>query len=170
MDHHQRETVYTAWDNHHPPPQPKHRSLEEKGEEMGPRSLPIEASVPRAPIPTPKVPFHERSDTSLEEPSFGVDTTFNSNNFHYQTPNDRDGDYSYAYDSSLSPAFIIKYDDQNVGTQSDEDSEGSDKKAVENIYEEIAENSSESNSESSGSRVPVQSVKKKKRRSDSENS
>ena len=58
---------------------------------------------------------------------------------HYSTPNDRDGDYSYAYDSSLSPAFIIKYDDGGEGSSEDE-GKGHHKKAQqENIYEEIAE-------------------------------
>ena len=142
-----RETVYTAWDNHHPA-QPKTSSkrrpllLEDK---EGPRSLPVE--VPRAPIPTPPVSRHPESysrypDSSLEE-SFGVDTTLGSGS-HYQTPNDRNGDYSYAYDSSLSPAFIIKYDDK--------ESDYCDDKKVENIYEEIAESSgSERRSNSAGS-------------------
>ena len=59
---------------------------------------------------------------------------------HYSTPNDRDGDYSYAYDSSLSPAFIIKYDDGGSEASSEDEGKGPHKKAQqENIYEEIAE-------------------------------
>ena len=58
---------------------------------------------------------------------------------HYSTPNDRDGDYSYAYDSSLSPAFIIKYDDGGEGSSEDEGKCPHKKAQQENIYEEIAE-------------------------------
>ena len=194
-----RETVYTAWDNHHghrPPPRgggggpfvapPKHRSLEEPG--GGPRSLPNVVArspgVPRAPIPTPdgrrppRMPPAVPLETSLD--SFGVDTTFGSDGSagHYQTPNNRDGDYSYAYDSSLSPAFIIKYDDE-IG--SDESGSGAKPKGpkVENIYEEIAENSSDCSSEvrhhrGGGGHSQHSQAKSRKggggRRSDSENS
>merc|ERR1711981_143401 len=52
------------------------------------------------------------SELSSADVSFNVDSSFSSpNQSHYQTPKDRDGDYSYAYDSSVSPAFIIKYND-----------------------------------------------------------
>jgi len=122
----------------------------------------------------PTVPL----ETSLD--SFGVDTTFGSDGSagHYQTPNNRDGDYSYAYDSSLSPAFIIKYDDE-VG--SDESGSGAKPEGpkVENIYEEIAENSSDCSSEvrhhrrGGGGHSHHSQAKSRKgggRRSDSENS
>jgi len=59
-------------------------------------------------------------DFSSADVSFNVDSSFNTSvQSHYQTPNDRDGDYSYAYDSSVSPAFIIKYSE----TTEDEDKE-----------------------------------------------
>jgi len=41
----------------------------------------------------------------------------------YQVPNDRDGNYSYAYDCSISPAVVIKWNeehDSDFGTESDD--------------------------------------------------
>jgi len=148
-------------------PHPKHRSLEEPSGgphgAAGPRSLPNplvritpDPAVPRAPIPTPgrgrpPPPTLETTlDVSLpsqvsDQASFCVDTT------HYSTPNDRDGDYSYAYDSSLSPAFIIKYDDGGSEASSEDEGKGPHKKAQqENIYEEIAESHSGTSDGSSG--------------------
>merc|ERR1711981_912938 len=97
-------------------------------------------------------------DFSSADVSFNVDSSFSSpNQSHYQTPKDRDGDYSYAYDISVSPAFIIKYND-SVEDNDEVDEYDQDKKAeklekrrgisstkgvtntnsnVENIYEEI---------------------------------
>merc|ERR1711881_818563 len=51
----------------------------------------------------------------------------------YKSPKERDGDYSYAYDCSISPAVVIKWG---------EDEESADepvKVKNENIYEEIQE-------------------------------
>ena len=68
------------------------------------RSRPMRQGAMDLPVPI--------SDFSSADVSFNVDSSFSSHNqSHYQTPKDRDGDYSYAYDSSVSPAFIIKYND-----------------------------------------------------------
>ena len=61
-----------------------------------------------------------------------VDESFTGNNGHYQSPRDRDGDYSYAYDTSVSPAFLIKWN----GAVDDMYNEEEESKS-ENIYEEI---------------------------------
>lgn len=50
---------------------------------------------------------------------------------HYKVLNDRDGDYSYAYDCSLSPAFLIRYNEDRAPSRRNSDGE--------NIYEEILE-------------------------------
>ncbi len=52
---------------------------------------------------------------------------------HYQSPRDRDGDYSYAYDCSVSPAFLIKWNGNVDEMYNDED----ENCKTENIYEEI---------------------------------
>ena len=52
---------------------------------------------------------------------------------HYQSPKDRDGDYSYAYDCSVSPAFLIRWNGAVDEMYRDEDEEAK----TENIYEEI---------------------------------
>merc|ERR1712223_165545 len=93
------------------------------------------------------------SDISSADISFNVDTSFSSpNQSHYQTPKDRDGDYAYAYDSAVSPAFIIKYnetlDDEDEEYELEQIAKSRDKRRnssggknlannVENIYEEI---------------------------------
>lgn len=55
---------------------------------------------------------------------------------HYQRPKDVDGDYSYAYSDSVSPAFLIR-----VGATMDYSAE--DEESKENIYEEIRDKSEE---------------------------
>merc|ERR1712228_594994 len=48
----------------------------------------------------------------------------------YKSPKERDGDYSYAYDCSISPAVVIKWNEEDEGdsdfdleeTESDQDS------------------------------------------------
>ena len=128
-----KETVYTAWDNH----QPASAVAFE-----GPKSLPV-VDVPRAPIPTPD---------ALTDCSCPGDSPSAKTGAHYQFLNDRDGDYSYVYDSSLSPAFIIKYNEED-----DDESQGVDegcdtpKSKVENIYEEICEDRDNSSRGSNGS-------------------
>ncbi len=66
----------------------------------------------------------------ITRPHSGGRTTFqlNRNSYHLKVLNDKDGDYSYAYDCSLSPAFIIKNSEQKE-----------DPEREENIYEEISE-------------------------------
>merc|ERR1712210_388543 len=34
----------------------------------------------------------------------------------YKSPKERDGDYSYAYDCSISPAVVIKWNEEDGGT------------------------------------------------------
>ncbi len=161
--------------------------------ESGPRSLPSEFFVPRAPIPPPEVLASKKAsvtsatsgtsstsssssnkkhkkkskskassvqNTPLPQPKISESppvpvTTKNNFSAHneavmkrdallYQSPNDREGDYSYAYDCSIPPAVVIKW------TEDDDDEEGSDSNASsdedgkngnlgnkENIYEEI---------------------------------
>ncbi|XP_059084829.1 uncharacterized protein LOC131881859 [Tigriopus californicus] len=85
---------------------------------------------------------HERSP--VMDSSFGSggghDSTFDSVELppllarsaqHYKVLNDRDGDYSYAYDCSLSPAFLIRYNEDRAPSRRNSDGE--------NIYEEILE-------------------------------
>ncbi len=55
-----------------------------------------------------------------------------SNSHLYKVLHDRDGDYSYAYDCSLSPAFLIRYNEEHPEDESGKEDE-------ENIYEEISE-------------------------------
>merc|ERR1712088_971127 len=115
------------------------------------RSRPMRQGAMDLPVPI--------SDFSSADVSFNVDSSFSSpNQSHYQTPKDRDGDYSYAYDSSVSPAFIIKYNDavEDNDEEDEYDLEGRVEKFekrrsmasskvvsnnnnsnVENIYEEI---------------------------------
>jgi hypothetical protein len=58
---------------------------------------------------------------------------------HYKSPKDVDGDYSYAYSDSVSPAFLIRVGAamEYSGSGEEEDEE----EAKENIYEEIREKS-----------------------------
>merc|ERR1739838_486066 len=39
----------------------------------------------------------------------------------YQVPKERDGDYSYAYDCSISPAVVIKWNEENQSDENDSD-------------------------------------------------
>jgi len=58
---------------------------------------------------------------------------------HYKSPKEVDGDYSYAYSDSVSPAFLIRVGAamEYSGSGEEEDEE----EAKENIYEEIREKS-----------------------------
>jgi len=60
---------------------------------------------------------------------------------HYKSPKEVDGDYSYAYSDSVSPAFLIRVGAamEYSGSGEEEDEE----EAKENIYEEIREKSEE---------------------------
>jgi hypothetical protein len=126
----------------------------------GPSSLPSQF-IPRAPIPTPEALLasknkKKKSITGLKTKSLSSKKAeFSANNaailaareHHiYKTPNDRDGDYSYAYDCSISPAVVIKWNeecDEEDEDQDDDDidevnnKEANNKKNNENIYEEI---------------------------------
>ena len=59
---------------------------------------------------------------------------------HYQSPKEVDGDYSYAYSDSVSPAFLIRM------TASQQEYE--DETNTENIYEEINETNKSGSGES----------------------
>merc|ERR1712241_372183 len=120
-------------------------------------------------------------DLSSADVSFNVDSSFSSpNQSHYQTPKDRDGDYSYAYDISVSPAFIIKYND-SVEDNDEDDEYDQDQRAekvekrrgitaskgiansnsnVENIYEEIRDVKSPSKNSRSASNDDDRSSRK----------
>ena len=70
--------------------------------------------------------------------SFNVDSSGDvsfADKSHYQSPKDRDGDYSYAYDCSVSPAFLIKWNGAVDEMYNEEDDDNNPK--TENIYEEI---------------------------------
>jgi len=75
----------------------------------------------------------------------GRPSVADEDDLHYKVLHDREGHYSYAYDTSLSPAFLIRYnderppsdDEEDADSGSDSDSGGSSK--AENIYEEIAD-------------------------------
>jgi len=78
------------------------------------------------------------------ENSSGHDSTFDSMEIpfaigggNYRSIREREGDYSYAYDTSMSPAFIIRYNAE----EDDKDGANSAPPSVigENIYEEIPE-------------------------------
>lgn len=58
---------------------------------------------------------------------------------HYQSPKEVDGDYSYAYSDSVSPAFLIRVGAAMCYSGSGEEEE----ETKENIYEEIREKSEE---------------------------
>jgi len=68
---------------------------------------------------------------------------------HYKSPKDVDGDYSYAYSDSVSPAFLIRVGAQMEYSGSGEEEEDEGK---ENIYEEIREKSEENQQYQSDSR------------------
>ncbi|XP_071749975.1 uncharacterized protein [Lepeophtheirus salmonis] len=77
--------------------------------------------------------------SSLPIPSLPPNTIVENNN-HYQSPQPRDGDYSYAYDSSVSPAFLIKWSEQENYSQSTHSHcSSSCINRKENLYEEIVD-------------------------------
>jgi len=61
-------------------------------------------------------------------------------NNHYKSPRDVDGEYSYAYSDSVSPAFLIRV---GAAMEYSGSQEGSVDSRDENIYEEIREKSEE---------------------------
>jgi len=78
----------------------------------------------------------ENAGNNVDDPSSG---------HHYQTPKEVDGDYSYAYSDSVSPAFLIRI---NASLQAGNNGHGisnmcgggqSYNEEAENIYEEINE-------------------------------
>ena len=98
-----------------------------QGARQGPASLPSQV-IPRAPIPTPEVLAAKKhsAKSTVKQPKSDVNKN-SANNIKsqqpshpapgipptsqgiYQSPRDRDGDYSYAYDCSISPAVVIKW-------------------------------------------------------------
>jgi len=70
----------------------------------------------------------------------------------YQSPKERDGDYSYAYDCSISPAVVIKWTEDSE-EDSESDIETKKKTLNENIYEEIQDLSLQQGSSDGSSSV-----------------
>jgi len=70
----------------------------------------------------------------------------------YQSPKERDGDYSYAYDCSISPAVVIKWTEDSE-EDSENDVETKKKTLNENIYEEIQDLSLQQGSSDGSSSV-----------------
>merc|ERR550539_1027364 len=86
---------------------------------------------------------------------------------HYKSPHEVDGEYSYAYSDSVSPAFLIR-----VGASMNYSGSGEDENedSKENIYEEIKDKSDEnldkssakdSRKSSSGSQEATETTKSK---------
>ena len=73
-------------------------------------------------------------DSSVDDEAGAAGSSFPG---HYQSPPDRDGDYSYAYDCSVSPAFLIKWNGAVDDMYRDEEDNDEDEAKTENIYEEI---------------------------------
>lgn len=70
-----------------------------------------------------------------------------SNSDHYKSPREVDGDYSYAYSDSVSPAFLIRVGAvEGYNFNYSEEKQDSDSSYSENIYEEINEKGQESES------------------------
>jgi hypothetical protein len=94
----------------------------------------------------------ERAERAAERAAEHAEHLESKNQQIYQSPRDRDGDYSYAYDCSISPAVVIKWGEDSA----DEDEEPI-KVKNENIYEEIQEvrqDSSSGSNTDSGIGVP----------------
>ena len=110
-----------------------------EGDLNGPRSLPSQF-IPRAPIPPPAV-LAKKKSSDRERNRINNEAILAKDNQLYQSPKERDGDYSYAYDCSISPAVVIKWTEDSE----EEDSEAEISKPntkvksnnQENIYEEI---------------------------------
>lgn len=85
-------------------------------------------------------PGHHRGPGSGEDSALSSGDSGQTSNNHYKSPRDVDGEYSYAYSDSVSPAFLIR-----VGAAMDYSGSMADSEASkdENIYEEIRENSEE---------------------------
>ena len=152
----------------------------------GPQSLPSHF-IPRAPIPTPEAlaaVSKKRASQQAQGQQKGVSVLqsppaedFSANNEAilqsrqdqiYQSPKERDGDYSYAYDCSISPAVVIKWNEEAeedlIEDFGDSDEDLSDQelpvktrnkglKKDENIYEEIQDVSASRQGSSGGSSV-----------------
>ena len=120
--------------------------------EGGPRSLPTQF-IPRAPIPPPAV-LAKKKSSDRERNRINNEAILAKDQL-YQSPKERDGDYSYAYDCSISPAVVIKWTEDS---EEDSESEESVKQKVktvnqENIYEEIQDLSLQLNQSSGSSSV-----------------
>jgi len=67
---------------------------------------------------------------------------------HYKSPKEVDGDYSYAYSDSVSPAFLIR-----VGAAMEYSGSGEEEEdGKENIYEEIREKADDNQNQATESR------------------
>ena len=127
------------------------------GSENGPRSLPTQF-IPRAPIPPPAVLAKKKSsergerDPDRDRNRVNNEAILAKNDQIYQSPKERDGDYSYAYDCSISPAVVIKWTEDSE-EDSENDLEIKKKTLNENIYEEIQDLSLQQGSSDGSSSV-----------------
>merc|ERR1711935_968196 len=71
---------------------------------------------------------HAQHISSPTRPQKSQQDSFSANNDAilkqeqiYQVPKDREGDYSYAYDCSISPAVVIKWNEENPSDENDSD-------------------------------------------------
>merc|ERR1711935_152284 len=71
---------------------------------------------------------HAQHISSPTRPQKSQQDSFSANNDAilkqeqiYQVPKDREGDYSYAYDCSISPAVVIKWNEENQSDENDSD-------------------------------------------------
>merc|ERR1712029_428104 len=112
-----------------------------EGDLNGPRSLPSQF-IPRAPIPPPAVLARKKS-SDRERNRINNEAILAKDQL-YQSPKERDGDYSYAYDCSISPAVVIKWTEDSEEEDSETEVNKQEKSTkvksnnqAENIYEEI---------------------------------
>ena len=116
-------------------------SSDHEGDLNGPRSLPSQF-IPRAPIPPPAV-LAKKKSSDRERNRINNEAILAKDQL-YQSPKERDGDYSYAYDCSISPAVVIKWTEDSEEEDSETEVNKQEKSTkvksnnqAENIYEEI---------------------------------
>ena len=116
-------------------------SSDQEGDLNGPRSLPSQF-IPRAPIPPPAV-LAKKKSSDRERNRINNEAILAKDQL-YQSPKERDGDYSYAYDCSISPAVVIKWTEDSEEEDSETEVNKQEKSTkvksnnqAENIYEEI---------------------------------
>ena len=109
--------------------------------ENSPSSLPSHF-IPRAPIPPPEVLKTKLKARKSNHDDFSAnnEAILKQRESDYQSPKERDGDYSYAYDCSISPAVVIKWnEEESEASENEEKTVRHKKDNNENIYEEISD-------------------------------